>query len=92
MQGVLHWVADPRPGAAPPPLEARLYSTLFRSQSPGELGDEWLADLNPESLTAVSGALAGPALSGAKTGDWCAAMPMPCTCRRIQVWEYLDAL
>ena len=72
VQGVLHWVADPQPGAAPPPLEARLYSTLFRSQSPGELGDEWLADLNPESLTTVCGALAGPALTGAKTGDWCA--------------------
>ena len=32
-----------------------------------------IADLNPESLTTVSGALAGPALFGAKTGDWCAA-------------------
>ena len=38
--------------------------------SPGELGDEWLVDLNPESLTTVAGALTGPALAGARTGDW----------------------
>ncbi|KAK9832832.1 hypothetical protein WJX81_005150 [Elliptochloris bilobata] len=68
-KGVLHWVAEPEPDAAPPALEARLYSTLFRSQSPAELGDEWLADLNPESLTTVAGAMAGPALAGAKPGD-----------------------
>lgn len=87
VQGVLHWVAEPQPGAAPPPLEARLYGTLFRSQSPGELGDEWLADLNPESLATVSGALAGPALAGATTGDWCAATrhAHAGVCR---VWEY----
>lgn len=78
-QGVLNWVAEPEPGRAPPPLEARLYGPLFRSQTPGDLGDEWVADLNPESLTTVAGALAGPALVGAKAGDWHAppSPPLP---------------
>ncbi len=78
-QGVLNWVAEPRPGEAPPAMEARLYGTLFRSQSPGDLGDDWLADLNPDSLTIVRGALAGPALAGAQPGDWCAPrLPIIC--------------
>jgi hypothetical protein len=78
-QGVLNWVAEPRPGVAPPAMEARLYGTLFRSQSPGDLGDDWLADLNPDSLAVVRGALAGPALTGAQPGDWCAPrLPIIC--------------
>lgn len=76
-QGVLNWVAEPEPRRAPPSLEARLYGPLFRSQTPGDLGDEWIADLNPESLTTVAGALAGPALVGAKAGDWHAPPPPP---------------
>ena len=76
-QGVLNWVAEPEPGRAPLPLEARLYGPLFRSQTPSDLGDEWIADLNPESLTTVAGALAGPALAGAKAGDWHAPPPPP---------------
>ena len=72
-------MAEPRPGEAPPAMEARLYGTLFRSQSPGDLGDDWLADLNPDSLTIVRGALAGPALAGAQPGDWCAPrLPIIC--------------
>ena len=35
MQGVLHWVGQPRPGQEPPRFEARLYDRLFSTQTPG---------------------------------------------------------
>ena len=62
-------MAQPEPGREPAALEARLYEPLFRSASPGELGDAWLEDLNPDSLTIVRGALAPPRLAGARVSD-----------------------
>lgn len=35
MQGVLHWVGQPKPGQEPPQFEARLYDRLFTTQTPG---------------------------------------------------------
>ena len=68
-QGVLSWVAQPTPGTEPAKFEARLYEPLFKSPNPAELGDAWLDDLNPESLTATTQALAPPRLANARVGD-----------------------
>ena len=68
LQGVLNWVAQPRPGQEPASFEARLYDVLFSSPTPSAL-DDWLADLNPRSLEVVRGAYASPALADAKPGD-----------------------
>lgn len=68
-KGVIHWVAQPRPGVAPPPLEARLYDVLFRSEDPNALSAaDWLGDLNPDSERVVAGGVAGPGLAGAPAG------------------------
>jgi hypothetical protein len=46
----------------------RLYDTLFKSEDPGSL-DEWLEDLNPESLDTLQGCVASPRLADAKVGS-----------------------
>ncbi len=35
MQGVLHWVGQPKAGQEPARFEARLYDRLFSTQTPG---------------------------------------------------------
>lgn len=67
-QGVLSWVGQPAPGRDPPGFEARLYDVLFRTPTVADTGDDWLEDLNPESLSVVPGALATPALAAAGIG------------------------
>ncbi|PRW56443.1 glutamine--tRNA ligase [Chlorella sorokiniana] len=67
-KGVLNWVGQPAPGKEPPTFEARLYDVLFKGQNPAAL-DDWLGDLNPESLVAVKGAYATPELAQAKPGE-----------------------
>lgn len=61
-KGVLNWVAQPSPGTDPQIFQARLYDVLFTSPNPGGL-DNWLEDLNPNSLEVVNGAMASPALA-----------------------------
>lgn len=68
LQGVLNWVAQTKPGVEPTKFEARLYDVLFKSQNPNDTED-WLADLNPDSLTVVKGAFANPQLAKAQAGD-----------------------
>ena len=65
-KGVLNWVGQPAPGREPPTFEARLYDNLFKSAT---LPDDWLKDLNPESLHVISGCYATPALAGAAVGE-----------------------
>ncbi len=65
-KGVLNWVGQPAPGQKPPKFEARLYDNLFSSPNPPE---DWLSDLNPESVSVISGAYATPALAAAAVGD-----------------------
>ena len=48
------------PGREPPSFEARLYDKLFNTASVADTGDDWLEDLNSESLTVVEGAMATP--------------------------------
>ena len=71
MQGVLSWVGQVAPGREPAAFEARLYDVLFRTPSVADVGEEWLEDLNPDSLTTVQGALATPALAQAPIGARC---------------------
>ncbi|XWS68848.1 hypothetical protein CRYUN_Cryun04dG0128300 [Craigia yunnanensis] len=67
-KGVLHWVAEPSPGADPLKLEVRLFEKLFNSENPAEL-DNWLADLNLDSKVVIPTAYAVSALQNAAVGD-----------------------
>eukprot|EP00455_Lapot_gusevi_P035241 TRINITY_DN3900_c0_g2_i1.p1 TRINITY_DN3900_c0_g2~~TRINITY_DN3900_c0_g2_i1.p1 ORF type:complete len:774 (+),score=335.21 TRINITY_DN3900_c0_g2_i1:58-2379(+) len=53
-KGNIQWVAEPQPGQSPLRAEVRLYETLFQSPNPASL-ENWLADINPNSLTIVHG-------------------------------------
>jgi glutaminyl-tRNA synthetase len=64
VQATLHWVA----AADALPAEVRLYSTLFGRPDPGADGDV-MADLNPNSLEVLRGALVEPALAAAPAGE-----------------------
>jgi glutaminyl-tRNA synthetase len=61
VKGNIHWVSARQAYAA----EVRLYDRLFTVPEPGE---EFLAELNPQSITVV-GAQLEPALAGAKPED-----------------------
>jgi len=65
VKGTLHWVSEKHAVRA----EARLYDRLFRTEHPGEEGDDFLADLNPAACEIVPGALLEPALGAAPVGD-----------------------
>jgi len=58
VQGTIHWVS----AAHAVPVQVRLYNTLFARPDPGAGGDI-MADLNPNSLEVLPGALAEPALA-----------------------------
>ena len=71
MKGTLHWVSE----AHALPAEVRLYDRLFKTERPGESapGEEreagdFLADLNPDSLTIERGARVEPALANEAPG------------------------
>ncbi|MDR3351907.1 MAG: glutamine--tRNA ligase/YqeY domain fusion protein [Zoogloeaceae bacterium] len=53
VKGTLHWVAVAWAHAA----EVRLYDRLFRAAAPGANGDDFLADINPDSCRAVTAQL-----------------------------------
>jgi glutaminyl-tRNA synthetase len=59
VRGTIHWVA----AAHAIPAEIRLYNPLFTRPDPGAEGD-LMADLNPDSLEVLSGAIVEPALAG----------------------------
>jgi glutaminyl-tRNA synthetase len=67
VKGTLHWV----PAAQAVPAEVRLYDTLFRSPNPGKATEDGdiTADLNPESLEVLAGAMVEPSLASAAPGD-----------------------
>jgi glutaminyl-tRNA synthetase len=68
-KGVIHWVAEPSPGVAPPRLEARLYDLLFRSEDPNAIEGDFLADMNPASEVILRGGYAGPGIVDAPIGQ-----------------------
>ena len=63
VKGVIHWVSATK-GV---PAEVRIYERLFTESDP-ETGDDFLANLNPESLKVVQ-AVIEPALAQAKPED-----------------------
>jgi len=63
VKGVIHWVSATK-GV---PAEVRIYDRLFTESDP-EVGDDFLANLNPDSLQTVQ-AVIEPALAEAKPED-----------------------
>jgi len=64
VKGTIHWVSATHAVDA----EVRLYDRLFRSEDPGEGGRDPLTDLNPESLTLLTGCKVESMLAGAAPG------------------------
>jgi glutaminyl-tRNA synthetase len=61
VKGIIHWV----PAARAVPAEVRLYDRLFATPDPGA---DYRANLNPESLVVLTGAMLEPSLTGAAPG------------------------
>jgi len=66
--GTIHWVSDVAPDVEPLKVEFRDYDTLFLSENPSALGDNWLSDLNPDSLRVRHG-FADPSVKDLKEFD-----------------------
>jgi glutaminyl-tRNA synthetase len=64
VKATIHWVS----AAHALPVEVRLYDRLFRSTDP-ESGDDFVADLSPQSLEVLSQAQVEPSLAGAAPGS-----------------------
>src|SRR3954471_16539303 len=64
VRGTIHWV----PAAHAVPAEIRLYNPLFTRPDPGAEGDLF-ADLNPDSLEILHGAMVEPALAAANADE-----------------------
>jgi len=64
VRATLHWVS----AAHSVPAEVRLYNPLFTRPDPGAAGD-FMADLNPHSLEALTEARIEPALAAAFPGE-----------------------
>ena len=64
VKATLHWVSARHAACA----EVRLYDTLFSSPDPGA-GDDFLDDLNPDSLEVISDARLEPSLASLSAGD-----------------------
>jgi glutaminyl-tRNA synthetase len=63
VQATLHWVA----AADAVPAEIRLYNPLFTRPDPNAA--DFVADLNPQSLQVLSGAMVEPAMAGSNSSD-----------------------
>ena len=64
IKSTLHWVS----AAHAIPAEVRLYDRLFNRPDP-EAGEDFLANINPHSLTALSDCRVEGSLAGAQPGD-----------------------
>ncbi|MDP9149894.1 MAG: glutamine--tRNA ligase/YqeY domain fusion protein [Myxococcota bacterium] len=64
VKGTLHWVSQRHAV----PAEIRLYDRLFRTERPGEQGEDLVAELNPASSETLNGSYVEPALEGATPG------------------------
>ena len=67
VRATLHWVSAEHAL----PVEARLYDHLFTKPDPDDVpeGQDWTANLNPNSLEVVRPAFVEPSLAGAKPGE-----------------------
>ncbi len=60
-RGTLHWVS----AAHALPAEVRIYDHLFGKPFPGDESGDFLADINPDSLQALTGCRVEPSVAGA---------------------------
>ncbi len=67
VKGTLHWVS----AAHAVPIEVRLYERLFLKENPEDVedGQDFTANINPNSLQVIKHALAEPDLKNARPGD-----------------------
>ena len=67
VRGVIHWVSA-RYGV---PATVRLYENLFLKENPEEVeeGQDFTANINPHSLTVLTGCIVEPELAGAEPGS-----------------------
>jgi glutaminyl-tRNA synthetase len=67
VKSTLHWVAADWAAAA----EVRLYASLFTKENPDEVaeGQDFTANLNPDSLQVLQGCVTEPSLAQAKPGE-----------------------
>jgi glutaminyl-tRNA synthetase len=69
VKATLHWVSAEHSI----PAEVRLYDRLFNKENPGqaEEGQDFLANLNPDSLTNIENCRIEPSVKDASPGDRC---------------------
>ena len=67
VQATLHWLS----AAHAAPAEVRLYDRLLAKPDPGDVeeGQNWKANINPDSLEVLAGCWVEPTLSGAKPDE-----------------------
>jgi len=65
VKGTLQWVS----AAHAVPLEIRFYEHLFAEPEPESGGEDFVSNVNPDSLKTVTGALGEPCLGEVKEGD-----------------------
>jgi glutaminyl-tRNA synthetase len=67
VKSTIHWVS----AAHAIDAEVRLYDNLFLKENPNDIdeGQEFTANINPNSLEVVRGAMLEPSLRGANAGD-----------------------
>jgi len=67
VKATIHWVS----AAHAVPAEGRLYDRLFLKENPDEVseGQDFLANLNPNSLEVLAGCWVEPGLAQAKAGS-----------------------
>lgn len=68
-KGAIHWVCASTLNGTPHSAEARLYEHLFLDENPGELGDDWLDHLNPNSEKILPAIYLDDFVAKAKKGD-----------------------
>ena len=61
-KGVIHWVSVPEGK----PAEVRLYERLFNHEAPDKGDNDFMAHINPDSLSVVTRAWIEPALANAE--------------------------
>jgi len=65
VRGTLHWVS----AAHAVDAEVRLYDRLFTNEDPEEDVEDFVVNLNPDSLEVLTGCKVEPSLAGAATGS-----------------------
>jgi glutaminyl-tRNA synthetase len=66
--GHIHWVSVTDPHSLPSSVQLNLYEKLFLSENPNEK-ENWLEDLNPNSLVIVHNAFVDVSVCNATVGD-----------------------